>query len=234
MSPARGAITAITFDFWDTLVRSDTPAFRLERRIAVAEVLARHGLPAEHDNIEAAFDHAWKRFDESWALNEQFTGHHAAEAMLEVLGHEPDAVVRRQIIDAYLSAGRDIEIELAPNVADALRALKAGGLRLGIICDVGVLDLFDHWSFSDEVGVYKPDPAIFEHALAGLGGVDPATTAHIGDLRRTDIAGARGMGILALRYSGVNDDDPVHGDEGDFVVEDHAHLPALLGVASPS
>jgi putative hydrolase of the HAD superfamily len=75
---------------------------------------------------------------------------------------------------------------------------------------------------------------IFEHALAGLGGVDPATTAHIGDLRRTDIAGARGMGILALRYSGVNDDDRSHGDEGDVVVEDHAHLPALLGVASPS
>jgi putative hydrolase of the HAD superfamily len=249
MSPARGAITAITFDFWDTLVRSDTPAFRLERRIAVAEVLARHGLPAEHDDIEAAFDHAWKRFDESWALNEQFTGHHAAEAMLEILGHKPDAVVRQQIIDAYLSAGRDIEIELAPNVADALRALKAGGLRLGIICDVGltpsttlrhildrhgVLELFDHWSFSDDVGVYKPDPVIFEHALAGLGGVDPATTAHIGDLRRTDIAGARGMGILALRYSGVNDDDRSHGDEGDVVVEDHAHLPALLGVASPS
>jgi hypothetical protein len=42
------------------------------------------------------------------------------------------------------------------------------------------------------------------------------------------------MGILALRYSGVNDDDRSHGDEGDVVVEDHAHLPALLGVASPS
>jgi hypothetical protein len=42
------------------------------------------------------------------------------------------------------------------------------------------------------------------------------------------------MGILALRYSGVNDDDPAHGDEADFVVEDHALLPALLGVAAPS
>ena len=123
MPAARGAITAITFDFWDTLVRSDTPAFRIERRIAVAEVLARHGLPAEHDNIEAAFDHAWKRFDASWALNEQFTGHHAAEAVLEMLEHDPDAVVRREIIDAYLSAGRDVEIDRRVLV------LEVGGRR---------------------------------------------------------------------------------------------------------
>ena len=61
---------------------------------------------------------------------------------------------------------------------------------------------------------YKPAPEIFEHALAGLGGVDPAEAAHVGDLRRTDIAGARAMGILALRYRGVNDDEPAHGARG--------------------
>ena len=38
------------------------------------------------------------------------------------------------------------------------------------------------------------------------------------------------MGILALRYSGVTDDDPAHGPEADVVVTDHAQLPDLLGV----
>ena len=62
-------------------------------------------------------------------------------------------------------------------------------MRIGIICDVGmtasptlrerldmfgVLEYFDHWSFSDEVGCFKPWPAVFEHALAGLGVDDPS------------------------------------------------------------
>ena len=93
----------------------------------------------------------------------------------------------------------------------------------------GVLEYFDHWSFSDDVGVYKPDPAIFDHALAGLGRIDPADAAHIGDLRRTDVAGARAMGMLALRYRGANDDnDETHGPEADVVVDDHTELIELL------
>jgi putative hydrolase of the HAD superfamily len=93
----------------------------------------------------------------------------------------------------------------------------------------GLLDWFDHWSFSDEVGVYKPDRRIFDHALAGLGGIDPAEAAHIGDLRRTDIAGAKALGITAVRYTGVYDDPHVDGlPEADLVVADHAELPAAL------
>jgi putative hydrolase of the HAD superfamily len=79
--------------------------------------------------------------------------------------------------------------------------------------------------------VYKPDPAIFRDALAGLGGVDAADVAHIGDLRRTDVAGARAMGMLALRYRGANDDnDESHGPEADVVVDDHLELIELLTI----
>ena len=118
----------------------------------------------------------------------------------------------------------------------ACGALRASGLRIGIVCDVGMtpssalirllddrglLPLFDHWSFSDEVGVYKPDPAIFRHALAGLGDPAPDRVAHVGDRTRTDVAGAIGMGMVAVRYTGVYDD----GDEGppaDHVIARHA------------
>jgi putative hydrolase of the HAD superfamily len=139
--------------------------------------------------------------------------------------------------------GRDLE--LTTGVAEVLRTLKSAGLRLGTICDVGmtpstalrqvlqrngVLDVFDHWSFSDEVGAYKPSAAIFEHALAGLGGVAPEQAAHIGDLRRTDVAGALAMGMTALRYTGVFDDTSTDHPEAHHVVADHAELPALLGV----
>ena len=240
------SVQAITFDFWDTLVRSDTTVFRVARRLAITEVFAEHGFTAEHDAIEAAFDHAVGLFDAGWSTNEQFTGHHAIEAVLDMLGHSPHADVRQRIIDAYMGAGRDVEVELTDNIGETLEALKARGLRIGIICDValtpsttlrhllerhGLLGHFDHWSFSDDVGEYKPDPAIFHDSLAGLGGVDPAHAVHVGDLRRTDIAGARAMGMLAVRYRGSNDDvDESHGPEADVVIDDHLELLTILGV----
>ena len=129
-------------------------------------------------------------------------------------------------------------------MAETLARLSGAGLRLGIVCDVGmspsvvlrgflehhgVLGYFDHWSFSDEVGVYKPDRRIFEHALAGLGGVDPARAVHVGDLLRTDVAGAQDMGMVAVRYRAVHDDPGDVGDTGglfeaDHVIDDHAEL----------
>lgn len=236
---------AITFDFWDTLVRADTASTRVQRRLAIAQVLESHGHEVDHSGIDAAFDEAWNRFDASWGGGEQFTGEHAAETVLDVLGHTDDEQLRVRVIDAYLSAPRTMRLDLTDNLEATLRTLKDSGLRVGIVCDVGltpstvlrgyledhgILSLFDHWSFSDEVGVYKPDAAIFEHALAGLGDVDPARAAHIGDLRRTDIAGAKSMGMLALRYRGVTDDDPANGPEGDVVISDHAEVPAALGV----
>jgi len=98
-----------------------------------------------------------------------------------------------------------------------------------------VLGHFDHWSFSDEVGWYKPAPQIFEHALAGLGGIEPEHAAHVGDLRRTDVAGAKAMGMVAVRYRGVFDNAQVVDDghdrpEADLVIDDHADLPPLLGL----
>lgn len=136
-------------------------------------------------------------------------------------------------------------------MAETLRRLKDGGLRIGIICDVGmapspvlrgflehhgVLQYFDHWSFSDEVGVYKPHPEIFEHALAGLGGVEPARAVHVGDLRRTDVAGAIAMGMTAVRYRGSHDDNGGVGDagelvEGHHVIDDHIELLHVVGLA---
>lgn len=236
---------AITFDFWDTLVQAEVTATRRQRRLAIADVLEAHGHVANHDEIDASFDEAWKRFDASWGQGAQFTGHHAAAVVLDVLGHTDDEQLRHQVIDAYLSAPRSMRLQLTDNLVPTLQRLKDEGLRIGIVCDVGltpstvlreylhghgILSMFDHWSFSDEVGVYKPDAAIFEHALAGLGGIDPSRAAHIGDLRRTDIAGARAMGMLALRYRGVTDDDPDHGPEGDVVIDDHIEVPAALGL----
>jgi FMN phosphatase YigB (HAD superfamily) len=86
------------------------------------------------------------------------------------------------------------------------------------------------------VGVYKPDAAIFRDCLAGLSVDDPVGVVHVGDLRRTDVAGARALGMATVRFRGVVEDDvPEEGDddgpEADHVIDRLAELPALLGVA---
>jgi putative hydrolase of the HAD superfamily len=80
------------------------------------------------------------------------------------------------------------------------------------------------------VGAYKPDEVIFDHALGTLGNPPADRVAHVGDLRRTDVAGALGMGMTAIRYAGVFDDPPENGPDATFTVHDYAQLPELLGV----
>jgi HAD superfamily hydrolase (TIGR01549 family) len=245
---SRPPVEAVTFDFWNTLVVAHLQGTREQRRAAILEVLGEHGhVDITAEMLDGVFEDTVRAFNESWAANRQFTALDGAEHVVATLGRDFTPLARDALIAAFLDAGAQVEVTLAPNVAEVLATLDEAGLRIGIICDVGmtpstvlraylarydVLRHFDHWSFSDEVGVYKPDPAIFRHALGGLGGVDPARAAHIGDLRRTDVAGARAMGMLAVRYRGVEDDPPRPelGEpvEGDHVIDDHTQLAALL------
>ncbi len=240
-------VAAVTFDFWNTLAYEERGRIRGLRLAAWAGLLEDAGYPVEREQLDAVFDAGWERFSARWAQGRLFTAAEAAEDALEALGYDVPPDVRDQLIEAFGKAGENAEVHLAPGVADTLRALKARGIRLGIVCDVGftaspalrghlerhgVLELFDHWSFSDEVGCYKPDPVIFEHALTGLG-VPAERAAHIGDLRRTDVAGALVMGMTAIRYTGLHDDESQPEPEAHFVVADHAELPDLLHVRSP-
>ena len=238
-------IDAVTFDFWNTLVHEDRGHLRGRRRQAWAGILEEAGFALERERLDAVFDESWQRYVDRWTANEQYHAAEAAEDIGESLGFQVPPAVRGDLIDAFGRAGEDAELHLTPSIEDCLRRLKSRHVRLGIICDVGmtpsvtlrahlerfgVLGLFDHWSFSDEVGVYKPDPAIFHHALDGLGGVDPHAAAHVGDIRRTDIAGAKGMGMTAVRYTGINDDEHTEQPEGDHVISDHRDLPGVLGL----
>jgi FMN phosphatase YigB (HAD superfamily) len=238
-------IETVTFDFWNTLCFEDAGHLRGRRLEAWSGLLEEAGYATEREVLDKAFDTSWARFVQRWTTGVHIAFAEAAEGIIEDLGYDVPPDVRAALIDAFGRAGDDAEVHLAPNAAPALRALKDTGVRLGIVCDVGmtpstalrghldrhgVLALFDHWSFSDEVGCYKPAPAIFEHALTGLA-ADPATTAHVGDLRRTDVAGARAMGMTAVRYTGLFDDDSQPEPEGHHVVGDHLELPAVLGLA---
>jgi putative hydrolase of the HAD superfamily len=239
------AVEAVTFDHWNTLVYEERGQLRGKRLEAWSGILEDAGFATERQQLEKVFDSAWEQYVSNWTAGEQYHATQAAEHILEVLGFEVPIEVQEALGDAFTSVSDGVDFFLVDGIEECLRSLKDAGVRLGIICDVGftpssilrdhlirrgLLPLFDHWSFSDDVGFYKPAPEIFEHALEGLGGVEPERVAHVGDLRRTDVAGAIGMGMIAVRYAGVFDDDSTDHPEAHHVIADMRDLAKVLGI----
>jgi HAD superfamily hydrolase (TIGR01509 family) len=95
-----------------------------------------------------------------------------------------------------------------PEAAEALALVRARGLAAGVISNsngtirqiLTSLDLARHLDVildSQEEGLEKPDPRLFERALARVG-VRADEAAYIGDLYSVDIAGARRVGMRAV------------------------------------
>ena len=235
-------LEAITFDYWNTLMHEDGSSLALRRELWAARLGSVGVAVAEHE-LDMAFEGGWRRFNEAWEANRQYRIHDAARDLLVDLGLEHlDGELHDQLVADLDVVAEKVDLSAAPGIEGCLQQLKDAGLRIGIICDVGMtpstslrrqlerhglLGYFDHWSFSDDVGWYKPAPQIFSHALDGLGGVDPSKAAHVGDLRRTDVAGARAMGMTSVRYRGLADDQS-DAPEADVVCDSHADLPGLL------
>lgn len=64
----------------------------------------------------------------------------------------------------------------------------------------GLYDLFDVFAISQGLGVEKPDPRIFRHALDQLGIAPEAygQTVMVGNDLAADIAGANGVGMISV------------------------------------
>jgi|GEM_PF-321995 len=94
-----------------------------------------------------------------------------------------------------------------------LTELSRRGYALGIVTNrlwggtpfhedlrsLGLLDYFNlkHVAISGDLGLRKPNPAIFEYTLNALG-VSPQETAMVGDSLSADILGAQPLGIYAI------------------------------------
>lgn len=231
-------LRAVTFDFWNTIAQVPEGAMTAARRRAVAAACEEAGLTVEAALLDASLDEVRLAWETSWGEGVHLHPEEGAEMLVRALGAE-DAVGER-IAAAFLGAIDGVELELAPGIGAALAELGERGVRIGIVCDVGfsggaalrglldregLLRHFDGWSFSDETGHYKPAPEAFEPALAALG-AQPQEAMHVGDLRRTDIAGAAALGMRTVRYRGLHDDAEA-GPEADFVIDSHAELVAL-------
>jgi HAD superfamily hydrolase (TIGR01549 family) len=112
-----------------------------------------------------------------------------------------------QLSDAY----RQAQLRAHPLMAgaDTLVRSLAGRCRLGLLTNgpsdiqrlklagTGLADCFDTVVVSGELGIGKPDPAVFREVLGRLG-AEPETAVMVGDSWERDVMGAVGVGMSAV------------------------------------
>jgi putative hydrolase of the HAD superfamily/5'-nucleotidase len=138
---------------------------------------------------------------------------------------------------AFMTAMADICQPLEGAVS-LLASLK-GKTKLGIITNgftelqevrlerTGLSNHFDLVVISEEVGVAKPHPGIFSHALAIMGNPDPAQVLMVGDNPDTDILGGLNAGFDTCWLNADNKQLP-EGIKPNFQVASLHELERLL------
>ena len=235
-------ITAITFDFWSTLYKPTAINYNQRLQSLKATVEQHHSTTIELEHFRAAVGVARDAWNRAWVEAQRTMG---AEEWLGIVLSELKILLP---VDYRLQIQTDIENSilterptLVPEAKSVLAEL-AETYRLAIISDTGltpgralrqimvddeIVEYFSHLTFSDELGHSKPHPGAF---LSTLDAVEssPDAAIHVGDLLRTDIAGAQGVGMQAVQYIGVNQDQPETSSTAtvvpDAVIENHRDL----------
>lgn len=250
MSP--DGLRAVTFDFWETLVR-DTPEAIARghdlRVTALARALERAGCPRPAAEVRAAYERGGAEVQRRyWDLHRDPLIRDQVRLVLECAEAgawdrlTPDD--REELVQGYVEPVLRRPPALMPGADVTVAALAARGFRLAIVSNTGrtpgmvlrrVLEghgLLHHFravSYSDEVGERKPAPGIFARTLAALG-VTPAEALHVGDNPDADVQGAHASGLRAAHY--VVDGRPP-SPEADLVLTHLADLPDRLEALGP-
>lgn len=232
-------IEAVTFDFWGTLYRgANIKQVRLE---LLEDTLNRLIRPKEWDELEAAYGAAVALFEETWRAQKVFVAAEGVELILKRLGIDSTAEIVEELVTGLQEAILKAPPRPVEGAEKTLSSLHHSGYRLGLISDTGftpgrlmrevlradgLLPLFDHLTFSDELGCTKPNPQAFLSTLRALG-VGPERAAHVGDLPETDIRGAKGVGMKAILFTAVSRRFDGAG-EADAVIESYRELGEVL------
>jgi HAD superfamily hydrolase (TIGR01662 family) len=80
-------------------------------------------------------------------------------------------------------------------------------LRRAVVCQVGAGSATPVRCVIDStvVGVAKPDPRIFDHALAHFAGIEPSRIAYVGDSVTMDIASSKAAGLSPILLDPFDD-----------------------------
>lgn len=203
---------------------------------ALTETFRQYGLhfePGYSQRYRQVNDPLWEAFE-----NGQMTQVRLKvlrfERLFEALGFDVDA-------DAF-SASYSRQLGLATFLIDGAHELVAGlsGQHRMLLLTNGLTDVqrprfhastigrfFEDWIISEEVGVAKPDPRIFDIAFERLGGPEKREVLIIGDSLTSDMAGGVAYGIDTCWYNPAGRQaDPALAIT--YEIQSLAQLPAVV------
>jgi len=219
-------IGAVTFDLWDCLFHDDSdepkraaaglPTKAKARRDLLHSLLSKHA-PIDRalsdlafDVQDAAFRKVWHDQHVTWSVTERM------QVLLDGLGRTLPADDFAALVDALERMELEYQPNPAPGAVEALARLH-GKYPLAIVSDAiftpgrnlrellrgaGMLEHFDFFVFSDEIGRSKPHPAVYE-AIAAHYGIPSLNLAQYAAEKII----AREISFAAFSADGINPTD---------------------------
>ena len=181
----------VVFDYGEVISRTPSPDVR-------ARLVALAGAPA--DDFGAAYDRHRDALDHGRMTPAEYWRALAADLGLDWSPAQIHALWVRDFTSWF---------EVDPEVFGILQDLHDGGTRVAILSNAGfeygepfrhspLGELIESVFISAELGLLKPEPAIYEHVMAELG-VDAAHTVFI-DNKQVNVDGATALGITGHRF----------------------------------
>ena len=209
---ATGEITALLFDFGNTLAFLDYDALAEEFRARTARARrdragtgrvrgppgARRLRDERHTPLD--LDKAYELYFRAW---------------MAAAGIPPSRIDWCRERFMALNQAESLWRVVRPGITDHLQQFRDAGFSLGVVSNAmgnieadaeryGLADYFDVIIDSHVVGVAKPDPRIFHIALERMR-VDPGQALFAGDLYSIDMVGAQAAGISGCKLIDVMD-----------------------------
>ena len=222
------AIRAVLFDLYDTLVAVSIKDY-LKAKAAMAR---RAGINRED------FISSWKKFTKPSALGNILTVEERIGLIGADLGKKISPELAQELSQIEISL-QEHRVHKLPGCDFTLNRLKKWGIKIGLVTNtpstsknvlslLGLDAFFDCAIYSFEVGLLKPDVAIYQLALAKLD-LRAEGTIFVGDGNDLELDGAKNAGLIAIKV-GKGRPDLIQGIQSrafDYEVE---ALPELLPI----
>ena len=208
-------------------------------------ILGGFGVKVTAAALDRAYDDSAGYLGRLWAKNRDVAVDEHVRAILGAVDGKLTARVPPDVMTALIDAYARPILMVPPAVDDgarvALERLRGQGLTLAVVSNTmrtpgttlrkllerfGLLASFAHATFSDEVGVRKPDAEIFALTLRALR-VEPAAAVHVGDDPILDVLGARRAGLRTIQVTGASL-EALGADRPDAVIRSLAGLPEAI------
>jgi HAD superfamily hydrolase (TIGR01549 family) len=207
-------IRAIVFDLFDTLVdlhmENLAPVEHRGLRVAGTAPALHEALRGERPDVDFdRFVTVMREVDAGFRETRYAKGLELPtlerfETLLERLG-TPSTTLAERLTDVHMEAlrGQVRNLDHHPRLLASLRGRVPLALcsnfshtqtALRVLQEAGLRDHLDVLVVSDEKGIRKPRPEIFQEVLAQLG-TAPEETLHVGDNLAADVAGASALGL---------------------------------------